>query len=217
MDQADRVTTTLVRGRIRLKHSLPITCCFTVDTIATPQRAPDCHVKQLEEQLTTVTRKLDALKALLDVLPSKLPVDERPYDLLLQRLQKHEDDNIQTLIVEPMIRDLILIHDLLPSRNRAASSNLVVSIRESILELLSRYGVESFQASEHFDSKLQRCVSRKLTNTPSDDNTVAERIRVGFRRNDKVFRYEEVVVWRYDPQQSLTQGNGHEKNTSHRN
>lgn len=165
-----------------------------------PYKPPkDVDAKGIALQLTSLSQEIEKLRQSVKQLPTTIPVDERPIDRLMELLRECKENAVENTVIEPLARQQILLYDLLPEPRSVEDSPVVQAVRESLLNILSFHGVEPYHEPDNqFDSKSQRCVGHEATNNRSCDNHIAKRVRVGFRRNGKTLRHEEVVVFRFN-------------------
>ena len=68
---------------------------------------------------------------------------------------------------------------------------------DEFLEVLYRRDVMPLEPAEKFDRKLHKAVKVEETDDESADYKIAQVLKRGFTRNDKMLRPEEVVISRY--------------------
>ena len=121
-------------------------------------------------------------------------------DLFSRRLMndKQKNELIQTLtdgatfaFIEPFIHDIILLLD----RIERSEDEVVRSIRDELLEILERRGVEVSKVSSEFDPKLYKAV-RSFESDKATELQVTQIVRKGYMISGKVIRHAEVVVIR---------------------
>lgn len=103
-------------------------------------------------------------------------------------------------LLQPVFTDLITMHDdLADALVPDGPKDELESLRESILETLSRNGVASYSVhSDGVDRSRQRVIRTVETGDESLDHHVQRRIRVGFEYdNGKIIRPEWVAAYRY--------------------
>ncbi len=148
-----------------------------------------------------LSRQLDGLQRAVEATAKQRTPDEDRSALLLRQLQDREQRDIDEHIVQPMIRQIMLLYDRLDRRPNGESNDAMAAAKVDVREFLSTYGVEPYQTPGHrFDRDTQRCVGAKNAAGPSADGMIAVRVRDGFRRKNTTIRYEEVIVWRHESQ-----------------
>lgn len=127
--------------------------------------------------------------------------------------QLHEEnqrlrDGVGRLILEPVVADLIRLHDQLEREVRRlgadeADGRLLRSFADEVLEILDRCGIESFLAEpgESFQHGRHRPVGVVVCDDESRHNTVAEVAAAGFYERDtgRVRRPLQAYVHQYGP------------------
>jgi molecular chaperone GrpE (heat shock protein) len=153
------------------------------------------------EELASVFTALKHMHEQLQEIQHEGTLNGRPWEGLLQRLQDREERDVDRNIVEPLLHQLILIYDRVSRENSEATKNVLEGVREDVLGVLAIYGVEVVTVpSPRFESRFQKCIGHRPASAPSADGIVAERVRTGFRRGERILRFEEVLVWRYQQQ-----------------
>ena len=128
-------------------------------------------------------------------------LNDRSWERLLEHLRDREEQDLDRDIVEPLLRQLILLYDRVSQPECKATKNLIEGIQKEVLGILAMYGVETVTPpGPRFESRFQKCIGHRDAVTQSAEGIVAERVRTGFRRGERILRFEEVLVWRYqDP------------------
>lgn len=136
---------------------------------------------------------------------------EKVLDKLHEELQEHKNGTYFR-ILEPVLTDLIRLHDDLSrilTQARASGALLPGDLARSldlfvqqILDALDRQGVVKYACTEgKFDRTNQKAVATVETTDPEQHLKVAEVIRAGFRRPEKILRFEEVRIFKHKPSQ----------------
>ena len=127
--------------------------------------------------------------------------------------QLHEEnqrlrDGVGRLILEPVVADLIRLHDQLEREVRrlgadAPDGRLLQSFADEVLEILDRCGIESFLAEpgEPFQRGRHRPVGVVARDDESQHETVAEVAVAGFYERDtgRVRRPLQAYIHQYGP------------------
>jgi molecular chaperone GrpE (heat shock protein) len=129
-------------------------------------------------------------------------------DRLHQENQKLKQGELQQALL-PIFRDLIRLYDDLKSTtskysDQATTDNGNVKrdlscYRETVLDILYRYGVEKIEVSlgADFDSKEHKAVVGTPIAEKEQDRKISGIIRDGFKAESKIIRNVEVEVFRY--------------------
>jgi molecular chaperone GrpE (heat shock protein) len=105
--------------------------------------------------------------------------------------------------VQPALRELIKLADDWRSRAVAVREGadpvrLCADVVEDVTLVLERQGIEAFSADAgvEFDRREHRAVGTQATDDESLDGRVAEVRRPGYRSEERVVRFAEVVVYK---------------------
>lgn len=106
--------------------------------------------------------------------------------------------------VRPAVRELIKLADDWRSRMAAVRADadlarLCGEVVEDVTMILGRQGVEEFSAEQgiEFDRRLHRAIGTQPTEDETLDGYVAEARRPGYRDEERVVRFAEVVVFKF--------------------
>ena len=166
-------------------------------------------------KLAAIEASLLKLQNTLERLSEATSLQDPSAEQLLQYVRDRDSQSIDHSVIVPLMQEQILLYDLLPAPEAEEDSSLATAVRSTLLNTMSLHGVEPFQMpGNQFDSKFQRCVGYEPTFDPHQNKLVAQRVRVGFRRHEKVLRHEEAVVFRYEIPVS---NSGDHANGCHRN
>lgn len=104
----------------------------------------------------------------------------------------------------PAIRELIKLADDWRSRTVAVRENadlalLCGEVVEDVTMILERQGVEEFgvEPGTEFDRRQHRAVGTRPTDDEALDGHVAELRRPGYREEERVMRFAEVLVFKF--------------------
>lgn len=146
---------------------------------------------KVEEQLAEFHRRAAHREAIIDRLHEEN-----------QRLS----EGLGRAFLEPVIADLIRLHDQLSREVRRLKANgedprLLWSFAEDVAQILDRYGVEAFSAEpgEKFERGRHRALAVVPCADESQHNTVAEVVAVGFtdRETGRIRRPAHARVFQY--------------------
>lgn len=151
------------------------------------------EIESVKQTLATMSKTLQEVQHSANNFPQP---DPRPIDQLISRLQAFEDQTIQRTVTDPIIRQLILLHGLLPAHDSMEDIPVVKAIRASVTDMLNIHGVSEYHVpGDRYNSLLQRCIGHEERRDGVLANTIAKRVRVGFRSNDTIYRHEEVLIY----------------------
>jgi molecular chaperone GrpE (heat shock protein) len=106
--------------------------------------------------------------------------------------------------VQPTLRELIKLADDWRSRAAALSEQadpvrLCGEVVDDVTMILERQGIEEFEPTPgtEFDRREHRAVNTRPTAEEAHDGHIAETRRPGYRNDDRVIRFAEVVVFKF--------------------
>lgn len=149
----------------------------------TPQSPSNIIISELNRirgSLERIEQQESAAKLAVQTLYAEL--DSYKSEFLLQ-MEKH------------MLLDLLGFYDQLQFQvqTNGASSDLL----EDFVELLAKRDVFATPETETFDPKFQRVLQTKHTSDPTQDQRIAQIVKKGFLRKEKILRVEDVVIYQY--------------------
>jgi molecular chaperone GrpE (heat shock protein) len=157
----------------------------------------------------------EAVGSLRDALAASLRTQEHQQALLdkihdeKERLREAEQRRHR----DPILRDLIQLSDtcLRTSRQWRARRDVspetaekvgavLVDTAADVALILERQGIEDFapMVDDQFQRGESKAVGTSPTTDPARDGLVAEVRKRGYRLGDRVLRFSEVVVWRFE-------------------
>lgn len=157
---------------------------------------PD-DISRLADQLT------DLRKSFSETIAND-KVKERAFEELYSEL-RHYKDEFLVQAEKPLLLDLLLFYDSLnwfqESLVKQEMSPDVIAdsfqyLIDEFLEVLYRRDVLPLEESETFDRRVHKAVKVSPTTDKKLENKVAQVLKRGFHRNDKLLRPEEVVIHR---------------------
>jgi molecular chaperone GrpE len=114
------------------------------------------------------------------------------YDELYKQLEL-ANSQLSLQVISPLLRQIVLVIDRIEST--ATADGVVESIRQELLELLTRYGVARLQSvGQIFDPRLHQAVGAVGIVSPEGDGVVTREFRAGYLIEDRVLRPAEVEV-----------------------
>lgn len=170
-------------------------------------------VDRSQQQLFSFLSNLQSnFSSLVHLFERRLSYDktkEVAFDRLYQEMEElKQEQSLNEL--RPLYIDLILLIDRMEQiefdleeqgRNIPEVENILVTLRNEVLEILYRRGVEQIEHTpEYFDPTFQKVVDTEPTANPNEDNLVIGIRRDGYRFQDMVLRPEEVVIKKYQGQ-----------------
>ncbi|MGI9000561.1 MAG: nucleotide exchange factor GrpE [Pseudonocardia sp.] len=164
----------------------------------------------------------DAVQSLRDALSASLRTQEHQ-QALLDKLHDEKEKLRETehrRQRDPVLRDLIQLSDTCLRNSRQWRGRSDVSqetvdrvgaalheVAADVKLILERQGVEDFvpMIDDKFARSESKAVGTRLTSDATQDGLVAEVRKPGYRLGDRVLRFSEVVVWRFEPDLAATE------------
>jgi molecular chaperone GrpE (heat shock protein) len=174
--------------------------------------APDAH----EDAAAPRGALSEAVDVLRDALAASLRTQEHQ-QALLDRLHEEKErlrEAEQRRQRDPVLRDLIQLSDTCLRTSRqwrdrgdvSAETAQTVSaaladVAEDVALVLERQGIDSFlpAVEDPFLRSEANAVGTRPTNDADREGRVAEVRKTGYRMGERVLRFSEVVVWRFEP------------------
>lgn len=155
---------------------------------------------------TVIINELSRIRTVLERLESQESASKSAFNALYSELEDYKSDFFFKM-EKSLLNDLLHFYDDLlwfqstfkQDDNQVAEShrNNITHLLENYLELLSRRDVFPFPETNQFDSRLQRVLRIIPTADPTMDQQIAEVLRKGFFRGDKILRTEEICLYQY--------------------
>ena len=155
------------------------------NTAPAPASVPEPQVVYTHDE-ASLRELRDEIGALRDLFSRRLMNDKQKNELI-----QTVTDGANYAFIEPFLYDIILLLD----RIERSEDETVRSIRDELLEILERRGVEVIKVASEFDPKLYKAVRA----TESEEITslrVTHIVRQGYTLSGRVIRPAEVVVAR---------------------
>jgi molecular chaperone GrpE len=147
-----------------------------------------------------LSKWLDAVQEQLSEFHRRAAHRESIIDRLHEENQRLKQGQ-HRVILEPVVADLIRLHDQLSREARRAGDGLVGSFAEEVAEILDRCGIEVFDAipGEPHQTDRHRPLAVVPSSNPEQHNTVAEAVAAGFydREADRVRRPAQARFYQY--------------------
>ncbi len=186
------------------------------------------HIKQTVDQLPKMISSMEATIAgqnqIIRGLNQGVGTLGRMFQDLLQTSQLLEnaskeqkllsERHYQEHVIDPLVRSVVpLVHLVDEARQNSSpdegGSNhptVLDAVHKGIQEFLFNYGLELFQSKQGaaFDRQSMLPIQIESTNVKNLDFTVARSLRCGARRDQRILRPEDVVVYRFEAQAART-------------
>ncbi|MBW1877413.1 MAG: nucleotide exchange factor GrpE [Deltaproteobacteria bacterium] len=157
----------------------------------------DVDMQRLADELAEIR------KTVTDTITND-KVKERAFDQLYAELKQYKDDFLFKA-EKPLLLDLLLFYDSLnwfqESLVKQEMSPDVIAdffqyLIDEFLEVLYRRDVMPIEESDTFDRKVHKAVKVTKTDDEGRDYKIAQVLKRGFHRAEKLLRPEEVVIHR---------------------
>jgi molecular chaperone GrpE (heat shock protein) len=151
-----------------------------------------------------ILRELRAIRMALDEKQLGDETQSKAFDSLYEELKQYKDDFIYQA-EKPLLLDLLLFYDSLnwfqESLVKKEMSMDVISdsfqyLIDEFLEVLYRRDVLAMESTPKFDPKMQKVVKVIPSEEAGQNQMVAQVLKRGFNRADRVLRSEEVVIYK---------------------
>ena len=185
-----------------------------VEEPAAPEEGP---TESQAEALAEVNETLLALRSLFEQKIARDRNQNKMFEALYDEMRGYKEGFLLESLHKPVIRQLIMLHDsfvilesqldgILEGKGKSCADELAQfrnnldNVRLELEEVLSSMDVTPYEERlEVLDRKLHKTLSTQSTDDPDQDRKVAQVHKVGFYWQGKVFRPEEVTIFRYTP------------------
>jgi len=181
----------------------------------TPDGKPETEVELevVDDSTVSFDSIADEVAALRGAIAKQAEGDstqQKAFDTLYEELKQYKEDFIFQN-EKSLLLDLLLFYDSLnwfqASLIKKEMSPEVVAdsfqyLLDEILEVLYRRDVLPMEESTSFDRKRQKVIKTVPAETKDDDYGIHNVLKRGFTRGGRVLRAEEVIVRRFQSQQS---------------
>jgi molecular chaperone GrpE len=123
----------------------------------------------------------------------------------MQNLKKRYSKQISDLTTyanENICKDLLGVIDTLELELKHNYNERFESLYNSILSILNKYGVTQIYPDDErpmlFHGDTDNAVTALPTTDSIADNTIVDVIKKGYKYKDKILRYEDVIVYKFE-------------------
>ena len=123
----------------------------------------------------------------------------------MQNLKKRYSKQLSDLTTyanENICKDLLSVIDTLELERKHNYNERFESLYKSILDILNKYGVTQIYPDDKrpmlFHGDTDNAVTALPTNDSIADNTIVDVIKKGYKYKDRILRYEDVIVYKFD-------------------
>lgn len=168
-------------------------------------------------ELTDITQSLVALQELFDKQIARNQNQTEMFDKLYAEMKDYKESFLLEVLHKPIIHNLIQLYDsfvalesqfdeMCNGNNENMTDALkqyrknLENFRYNLEEVLYRMDVVPYtDSSRTLDRQLHKTRKVIPSDDPEQDQKIAEVHKIGFNWRDKVFRPEEVTIFRYNP------------------
>lgn len=184
--------------------------CITEQNNTTFETVVEKETKENQCPFHQTTEVLALLTELNEKFDEKISTDEwknEKYDEMHSRMLKYQDD-IVAKTIDPLLKSLIRLNDLILREEKQCYGreqipkelvlSMLDSVKEQIESILFDYDIEEYSCGvEQVNTKEQKIYKVIETEDETLNNCVAEILATGYKKFDKVFRMEKVIVYKY--------------------
>lgn len=170
---------------------------------------------QQHTELSVIQQSLSALQELFDKQIARNQNQTEMFDKIYAEMKEYKESFLLEVMHKPIIHNLIQLYDsyqllesqldvILSEEEEMVSDalsqyrNNLENFRYKLEEVLYRLDVTPFTESVvTLDRQLHKTRQTISTDDPEQDMKIAEVHKIGFNWRDKVFRPEEVTIYRY--------------------
>lgn len=181
----------------------------------------DAHEMLQPNALTELNQTLAALQDLFEKQIARNQNQTQMFDKMYAEMKDYKESFLLEVLHKPIIHNLIQLYDSFISIESQLDDMLMDKEESMLLEELSqcRKNLESFRfkleevlyrmdvtpykdSPDTLDRQLHKTRKVISSDDPKQDLKIAEVHKIGFNWRDKVFRPEEVTIYRYAPSTS---------------
>ena len=166
-------------------------------------------------KLSVIQQSLEALQELFEKQIARNQNQTEMFDKIYAEMKDYKESFLLEVLHKPIIHNLIQLYDsylllesqldvMLETEDGVISDGLtqyrnnLENFRYKLEEVLYRLDVTPYaESSKTLDRQLHKTRQTISTDDPKQDKTIAEVHKIGFNWREKVFRPEEVTIYRY--------------------
>ena len=123
------------------------------------------------------------------------------YDEMHSRLLSYQGGIVEKRM-DPLLKSVILLSDGIRKDISSIEDEQIKTYLNNLIDqidaILFEYDIEAYSGPDYFDPKLQTVSKVIKTDEPENDKRVVSVVTVGYKRFDKVFRIERVIIYKYE-------------------
>ena len=162
-------------------------------------------MEKIDEILLNTQEQCTMMQNLIE---NQIQEKDKLIDRLHSELQGYKDDHTERFVAQ-LMKEIITIRQNMirnvskPDWNEREAQqirNEYQYVVEDLMDFLERQGVDEYTstAGAPFDSSIHQVVKTETTTEIELDKTVKESLSAGYRKDNKSFLLERVVVYKYE-------------------
>lgn len=185
-------------------------------------REDDTTASRSDALAEEVRQDLLALRELFEQKIARNQNQWKMFDAIHNEMKGYKERFLVDALQKPIVRQLIMLYDsfvflesqfdgILDGKGQDRTDEMsqfgknLEIVRVELEEVLFCMDVTPYEERlEMLDRKLHRTLARQSTDDPDKDRKVAQVHKIGFYWQGKVFRPEEVTIFRYTPPPTMT-------------
>jgi len=205
-----------------LKSDMDIDTEMDTDTVANASTQIDNPEVSQQGNLAQINQTLSTLQDLFDKQIARNQNQTEMFDKIYAEMKEYKESFLLEVLHKPVIHNLIQLYDSyvmlemqlddILSENEKMLPDELIQFRKNLEnfrfileEVLYRMDVTPYKDSlDTLDRQLHKTRKVIPSDDPQQDQKIAEVHKIGFHWREKVFRPEEVTIFRYTPHKSET-------------
>lgn len=205
-----------------LKSDMDIDTEMDTNTVANASTQIDNPEVSQQGNLAQINQTLSTLQDLFDKQIARNQNQTEMFDKIYAEMKEYKESFLLEVLHKPVIHNLIQLYDSyvmlemqlddILSENEKMLPDELIQFRKNLEnfrfileEVLYRMDVTPYKDSlDTLDRQLHKTRKVIPSDDPQQDQKIAEVHKIGFHWREKVFRPEEVTIFRYTPHKSET-------------
>lgn len=162
--------------------------------------------EDVNSQLSAISEAIEEMRSAVSDRARAERTQQQAFDALYEELRQYKEDFIFQA-EKSLLLDLLLFYDSLnwfreSLVKQQMSPDVIVDsfqyLMDEFLEVLYRRDVMPMESSERFDRRTQKAIKIIPAESEDQDQQVAQVLKRGFMRNERILRSEEVFIYRHN-------------------
>ena len=146
-----------------------------------------------------IISELTRIRTALEVLEQQDSSAKQAFNALYEEMEDYKQDAFFK-VERNFLQDLLGFYDGLKWSTTSIEDDVGQQILDDFIELLARRDVVPLPTLDRFDAKFHRVLQVVTTDDVELDGTVAQVLKRGFYRGDKVLRIEDISLYQLKKQ-----------------